>query len=126
MEQERLVRRVDGLRSQIAEGREESRLDIRQDMLMEIAVTLQSLHQHEDGEGALVRDIKASLARALRAGGAEEFGAVGDTAPYNPRLHQSEKQIASDSPVRVCTPGALVRGKLTGDRVLTRARVTQL
>ena len=125
LEQERLTRRVEGLRSQIAEGREESRLDIRQDMLMEIAVTLQSFHQQEDTAGTLVHDIKASLVRALRAGGAEEFGSIGDTVPYDPRFHEAKNPTASGSPVRVYAPGALVRGRLTGDRVLIKARVAQ-
>ena len=124
-EQERLNRRLEGLRSQIAEGREESRMDILQDILTEIAVSLQSFHQHDDGSDVPVRDIRASLARALRAGGAEEFGTVGETVPYDPRLHQASAPTSTDSPVRVCVPGTIVRGKLTGGRVLTQARVAQ-
>ena len=125
-EQERLNRRMEGLRSQIAEGREESRMDILQDILTEIAVSLQSFHQHEDGSDGPVRDIKAILARALRAGGADEFGTVGETVAYDPRLHQAPTPISIGSQVRICVPGAIVGGKLTGGRVLTQARVAQL
>ena len=124
-EHERLNRRLEGLRSQIAEGREESRMDILQDILTEIAVSLQSFHQHDDGSDVPVRDIRASLARALRAGGAEEFGTVGETVPYDPRLHQASAPTSTDSPVRICVPGTIVGGKLTGGRVLTQARVAQ-
>ena len=124
-EQERLTRWVDGLRSQIAEGREESRMDIRQDMLLVIAETLESLPGWADNPDALLSNVKARLALALGAGGAEEFGTIGETVPYDPRKHRAVDLIPAESPVRVCGPGTVVRGKLTGDRVLIKARVAQ-
>ena len=124
-EKERLSRRVEGLRAQIAEGRELSKMDILEDILMVTAEVLQTLHQQKESPETLLRNVKASLSLALGAGGAEEIGKIGETVLYNPRLHQSEEIIAAGAPVRVCSTGALVRGKLTGDRILFKARVEQ-
>ncbi len=125
-EAEGLRERVAGLRSLIAEKREESRMDIRQDMLMVTAETLQSLRLNRDSPDSILRNVEVKLALALRAGGSEEFGMIGDIVPYNPKLHQADRLTSNDSNVRIRTPGALVRGKLTGDRVLIKARVVQL
>jgi hypothetical protein len=124
-EVEQLNRRVEGLRALIAEGREESRMDIRQDMLLVMAETLQSLPEWADNPEALVKNVEAKLGLALGAGGAERLGTLGEIVPFDPRLHKSAKPIAIDSQVRVGVPGAIVRGKLTGGRVLTQARVVQ-
>jgi hypothetical protein len=124
-EVEQLNRRVEGLRALIAEGREESRMDIRQDMLLVMAETLQSLPEWADNPEALVKNVEAKLGLALGAGGAERLGTLGEIVPFDPRLHKSAKPIAIDSQVRVGVPGAMVRGKLTGDRVLIKAQVVQ-
>ena len=120
-----LNQRVEGLRAQIAEGREESRMDIRQDMLLVMAETLQSLPEWADNPEALVKNVEAKLGLALGTGGAERLGTIGEIVPFDPRLHKSAKPIAIDSQVRVGVPGAIVRGKLTGDRVLIKAKVVQ-
>ncbi len=122
-QEERLRRQVEGLRSQIAEGREESRLDIRQDMLTVIAETLQSFRRRQYSPKEMLGHVEARLALALQAGGAEEFGTVGDTAPFNPIVHQAPVDIPIGHQVRVVVPGSMVRGKLTGDRILIKARV---
>ena len=124
-ETEQLNQRVEGLRAQIAEGREESRMDIRQDMLLVMAETLQSLPEWADNPEALVKNVEAKLGLALGAGGAERLGTIGEIVPFDPRLHKSAKPIAIDSQVRVGVPGAIVRGKLTGGRVLIKAKVVQ-
>lgn len=121
--EERLQSRVDDLRAEIAAGRETSRLDILEDVLTVIGEAIQSLRQRKDNPEGNLRDIEASLTLALRAGGAEEFGTVGEPAEYDPRFHQSDEQIPIESPVQVSAPGAVVHGKLTGDRVLIKARV---
>ena len=114
------------LRAEIAAGREESRLDIRQDMLTVISETLYDLRGRQDSPQDLLRLVETRLSLALRAGGAEEFGTIGETAPYDPIQHQSDGEIRPGSPVRIAAPGAVVRGKLTGDRVLVKASVTSL
>ena len=120
-----LNRRVEHLQSQIAEGREKLRMDILQDMLSVIAETLQSLPEWTDNPEALAKNVEARLVLALGAGGAEEFGTIGETVPYDPRKHHAAAMIPAESPVRVCGPGAVFRGKLTGDRVLIKAKVVQ-
>ena len=122
-EKKRLKSRVDNLRAEIAAGRETSRLGILEDILTVIGEAIQSLRQRNGSPEEALRDVETSLALALRAGGAEEFGKVGETAVYNPRFHQAESQIPTESPVRVSAPGAVVHGKLTGDHVLIKARV---
>ena len=122
-EEERLRRQVEGLRSQIAEGREESRLDIRQDMLTVIGETLRSFRRRQYSPEEMLGHVEARLSLALQAGGAEEFGMVGDTAPFDPIVHQAPVDILVGDPVRVVAPGSMVRGNLTGDRILIKARV---
>jgi molecular chaperone GrpE (heat shock protein) len=124
-EAEQLNRRVEHLQSQIAEGREKLRMDILQDMLSVIAETLQSLPEWAYNPETLVKNVEARLVLALGAGGAERLGTIGEIVPFDPRLHKSAKPIAIDSQVRVGVPGAMVRGKLTGDRVLIKAQVVQ-
>ena len=124
-EAEQLNRRVEHLQSQIAEGREKLRMDILQDMLSVIAETLQSLPEWTDNPEALAKNVEARLVLALGAGGAEEFGTIGETVPYDPRKHHAAAMIPAESPVRVCGPGVVFRGKLTGDRVLIKAKVVQ-
>ena len=70
-EAEQLNRRVEHLQAQIAEGREELRMDILQDMLSVIAETLQSLPEWTDNPEALAKNVEARLVLALGAGGAE-------------------------------------------------------
>ena len=111
------------LRAEIAAGREESRLDIRQDMLTVISETLYDLRGRQDSPQEMLRLVATRLTLALHAGGAEEFGAIGETVPYDPIQHHSDSEIRPGSPVRIAAPGAVVRGKLTGDRVLVKASV---
>ena len=111
------------LRAEIAVGREEARLDIRQDMLTVISETLYALRRQQGGPDEMLRLVEIRLALALRAGGAEEFGTVGETTPYDPVRHHSDEPIRPSSMVRIAAPGAVVKGKLTGDRVLVKARV---
>ena len=114
------------LRAEIAAGREESRLDIRQDMLTVISETLYDLRGRRDSPEELLRLVETRLSLALRAGGGEEFGTIGETAPYDPIQHQADGEIRPGAPVRIAAPGAVVRGKLTGDRVLVKASVVSL
>ena len=114
------------LRAEIAAGREESRLDIRQDMLTVISETLYDLRGRRDSPEELLRLVETRLSLALRAGGAEEFGTIGETAAYDSVQHQADGEIRPGAPVRIAAPGAVVRGKLTGDRVLVKASVVSL
>ena len=122
-EEERLNQTLQSLRAEIAAGREVARMDILQDILTVITETLQSLRRHPDCPEQMLRRVEANLTLALRAGGAEEFGKVDDTVPYDPIRHQAEQYVPSGSPVRIAFPGAVIPGKLAGDRVLLKAGV---
>ena len=124
-ENERLTRRVEGLRAQIAEGRELSKMDILEDILMVTAETLQTLHQQKENPETLLRNVKAKLALALGAGGAKEFGTVDEIVQYDPRVHHADGPTNVDAPVRISVPGTIMQGKLTSSRVLMQARVTK-
>ena len=132
LEQERILRhsqvadvenRLQGLRTQIAENREESRLDIRRDMLEAIIATLQGLQEKEDSPEDLLWNVEGNLKLALQAGGAEFFGRAGQVVEYDPRLHEGTQETPRGALVTVNSPGALVPGKLTGDFVLLKAQV---
>lgn len=122
-EEERLNQTVQRLRAEIAAGREVARMDILQDILTVITETLQSLRSRQNSPEQMLRRVEANLTLALRAGGAEEFGTVDDTVPYDPIRHQAEQYVSSGSPVRITFPGAIIPGKVAGDRVLLKAAV---
>ena len=124
-EGERLNRQAQRVRAQLEAGREASKLDIRQDMLLVMSETLQGLRQSQDSPEQTLRNVAAGLVLALRAGDADEFGAVGETVPYDPTRHQSDQPVPLNAAVRIAYPGAVVRGKLTGagDRVILKAQV---
>ena len=119
-ERDDLIKR---LRAEIAAGREESRMDIRQDMLIVISETLQSLRNKQHDPAKMQQLVSDRLRLALRAGGGEEFGSIGETVGYNPVRHQAEGSITPGDPAHVVLPGAMIKGKLTGDRILVKARV---
>lgn len=124
-ESERLNRQAQRLRAELEAGREASKLDIRQDMLTVISETLQSLRQSQDCPEQTLRRAAAGLSLALRAGDAAEFGTVGDTVPYDPTRHQPHngQAVPLNAAVRIAYPGAIIPGKLTGDRVILKAQV---
>ena len=123
MEGGRQDQEIRRLRTQILSSREESRMDILEDILTVLSETLQSIRPLEDRPEELFRHVEARLALALRAGGAEEFGTIGETVSYDPTQHQAATEIPIRSPVCVAARGAVMRGKVTGDRVLMKARV---
>ena len=121
-EQERLRQQVRERNAELAANREESRLELRQDMLLAVGEVLQSVH-HRNGSGEPAGDVAAGLALALRAGGAEPLGTPGKVVEFDPELHQAEKSAPDRSLVRVVAPGVLYRGGIHGDRVLLKAQV---
>ena len=63
-EQDRLREQVRQRNAELAANREESRLEIRQDMLLAVGEVLQSLYADD---GVEAEDVQAGLALALRA-----------------------------------------------------------
>lgn len=114
---------VERLGRQLEANREEARMDILQDPVTVITETMQDLRQWDDSPGEAVRHMQARLMLALRVAGAEEFGAVGETVPYDPVRHRSEVDFPVGSLVRISAPGVVMPGKAAVDRILVKASV---
>ena len=126
-EQDRLRQQVRERNAELAANREESRLELRQDMLLAVGEVLQSVSRGGEA-GELAVNTAAGLTLALRAGGAEPLGTSGERALYDPEHHQLENHQAhgglNDSgTVTVVAPGVIFRGGIHGDRVLLKAHV---
>ncbi len=103
-EQERLRLQVRDFGAELAANRQESRLEIRQDMLLAVGEVLQMVARQQGSSiEELAGNVKAGLTLALRAGGADLL----DTAPEG----------------KVIAPGVIVRGGVHGDRVLLKTQV---
>ena len=122
-EEEHLRQQIDTFRAQMASRREESRLEVRQDMLLAVGDLLQRAHREgRDGDERLA-DVVANIPTVLRAGGAETLGTVGETVRFDPRLHHSTAVLARGALARVSAPGVIVPGGTSGDRVILKATV---
>ena len=120
-DQLRLQQLVRDLAAELDSNREESRLEIRRDMLLVVGEVLQSVRRR-DSLDDVVGDVEAGLRLALIAGGAELL----DKAPegYDPQRHSATEAIQTFCPVKITAPGVIVRGNIHGDLVLLKARVT--
>ena len=116
---------INDLRDYIETKREESRLDIRRGMLEVIAETLEVLQIKSHSAEASLRNAKSGLEIAIQAGGAEWFGVIGEVVEYDPRLHQGVDGVAKGILVTITARGALVPGKMTGDFILIKAKVSR-
>ena len=117
---------VEGLRNQIAQRREESRLDIRRGMLETIADTLKNLQgQGQESQDKLLSDVKVRLEIALLAGGVRWYEQPGQTVMFDPRRHDGVKGVAKGTAVKVKSKGALIPGDLTPDFILMKAHVVE-
>ena len=114
---------VNELRAEIERNREQSKLEILEDILKVIAEKLQLMRLHADSPDEMLSEAEAGFALALRVGGAQELGKVGEIVQYEPSKHKAEQDVSIGAQVRISQPGALVPGKLTGGLVLLRARV---
>ena len=141
-EQERLRQQVRERNAELASNREESRLEIRQDMLLAVGEVLQSVRRAATVE-ELAGNAEAGLTLALRAGGADPLETPGEQVAYDPEKHHLENYhlekhhlekhdlekhhaeggLPGSSLVRVVAPGVVYRGGIHGDRVLLKAHV---
>ena len=118
-EQERLQELVDTYEALMASGREESRLEIRQGMLLAVGDALQRAFLQGENAEERLENVITTLPNALREGEAETLGTVGATVKYDPRLHHSPDAIPSGAKVRLAAPGVIV-----GERVILKASVS--
>ncbi len=117
--------RLAAFRAQMESGREESRLEVRQDMLLAIGDILQRANRPDRSAEDRLQDVIATLPTALQAGGAEALGTVGDIVQYDPRLHHSAVAISRGTKVLLSAPGVVVRSRTLSDRVILKASVIQ-
>ena len=113
-------------RDDVRRQREESRFEIRKDMLLVVGETLRSLISDDAEDSARLRDALSGLKLTLRTGGGELIGDVGETVAYNPAYHQPNTPMAQGTPAQVDVPGMLVRSGLAGEQVLFMAKVSGL
>ena len=85
-EQQRLRQQMQALAAELDARREESRLEIRQDMLLAVGEVLQSVCLRDSVE-ELAGDVEAGLTLALRAGGADLLETPGALVNYEPQRH---------------------------------------
>ncbi|MYC35896.1 MAG: hypothetical protein F4X66_03140 [Chloroflexi bacterium] len=121
-EQQRLRQQMQALDAELDARREESRLEIRQDMLLAVGEVLQSVCLRDSVE-ELAGDVEAGLTLALRAGGADLLETPGALVNYEPQRHQAKGDLPPSAMVKVLAPGVIVRGGVHGDRVLLKAHV---
>jgi len=122
---ERAHRTIIDLQQEIKRRREEAQLDIRRDMLLAIGEVLQILSKKDERSADLIADAEAGLSLALKAGGAEVLGLVGQAVSYDPRLHQSDKTLREGVSAVVTAPGVRIGTGHVGDLVLLKARVVE-
>lgn len=121
--EEALQSQIKTLRAEIAANREESRMEIRRDMLEIMAETLEILHRQKGHPARLLRDVEAGLKLALQAGEAQFYGQADQTVEYNPELHEALEHIARGEAVTIIHPGVLIPGIKTGNYILLKALV---
>ena len=124
-EEERLYNRINTLIADKAALREESRLEIRQEMLLRVGDIIQRGYQTGKTPEARLDELMEILPYALRDGGAQPLGTVGEIVQYDPRLHHSPEKIAIGGPVRLTAPGVVVIGGSFGDKIILKANVTR-
>ena len=117
-EQERLRNQRRTFEALMASDREESRLEVRHDILLTVGDALQRAYRDERSIEDRLDEVIRTLASALRVGGAEALEAVGENVHFNPKFHHSTAPIRVGTPVTVSAPGVIA-----GKRVILKANV---
>lgn len=105
---DKLNQQARDLHAQLARGRDEFVMEARYDILKQLALAFQNLHRADASVSELVQDAKSNLLLALGAGGAQEFGAVGELTEFNPQIHHGADGLAAGDKVRITLPGIKV------------------
>ena len=111
-------------RALMASGREESRFEIRRDMLLEIGDILQRVYRQGKNSEERLEEVKARLPIVLSEGGAEPLGTAGDLVPYDAALHHSPVTVSGGTMVRLSAPGVVLRSDSGVGRVVLKAEVS--
>ena len=83
-EYERLRSQKRQIEATMSSGREESRLEVRHDMLLTVGDALQRAYRDDRSARDLLDEVIRTLASALRAGGAEVLESVGSNVYFDP------------------------------------------
>ena len=118
-ERERLSTQIRTLRAELVSKREDSQLEIRQDMLLRIGDIIQRTYQPETD----MVQVAELLTLVLRDGKAEPLGVVGELLPFNSKYHHYRDPIATGSLVHLVAPGVVARGGSFGEKVILKANV---
>lgn len=118
-----LEQQVWDLDAELRANREESRLKIREGMILAIGEVLQSVHRNQNNIEKVVGDVEVGLASALKAGGAEPLETPGTSVSYKPQWHEAIDELQATTSVKVVAPGVIVRDGTIGDKVLLKAQV---
>ena len=124
-EEERLSRQIRTLRAELTKEKQESQLEIRKDMLLRIGDILQRVYLSDDAAEIKLSQVRELLPMALKDGGTELLGKVGEIVSYDPRIHHSRETVVSGSMVCVTAPGVVARGGSFGELVILKANVSQ-
>ena len=124
-EEERLSRQIRTLRAELTKEKQESHVEIRKDILLRIGDIMQRAYLSDDAPEVKLSQVKELLPMALKDGGTEPLGKVGEIVSYDPRIHHSWETVASGNMVRVTAPGVVARGGSFGESVILKANVTQ-
>ena len=117
-EHERLRSQKRQIEATMSSGREESRLEVRYDMLLTVGDALQRSYRDDLSARDRWDEVVRTLASALRAGGAEVLESVGSNVYFDPKFHHSPAPISAGVPVTVSAPGVIA-----GERVILKANV---
>lgn len=117
-EHERLRSQKRQIEATISSGREESRLEVRHDMLLSVGDAIQRSYRDDRSTRDRLDEVVRTLATALRAGGAEVLESVGNNVSFDPKFHHSLVPVHVGTPVKVSAPGVIA-----GERVILKANV---
>ena len=105
---------------------EQSHLAARKDMLLRVGDILQRAYHPTNDPETKLNQVIAHLPLALRDGGAELLGEVGEVVAFDPTRHHPSQEVASGSTVRLIAPGVIIIGGEGGDMVILKANVTPI
>ena len=125
-QEERFNYQIKSLWDSIDSRMEQSRLAVRKDMLLRIGDILQRAYHPTNDPETKLNQVITHLPLALRDGGAELLGEVGETTAFDPTRHHPSREIASGSLVRLTAPGVIITGGEFGELVILKANVTPI
>ena len=120
---ERKSRQIRYLQGEARRASHISALDISRDALLVLGNAMQQIADIPETLSKELGDAGASIELALGALGAEPFGEVGRTVPFEPALQEADPATATGAPVTIVAPGLRYFRHEDSPVVLIRMRV---